>query len=170
MLIENKFIYLSLPRCASTSFLITCLRGDINFERYDDSYYGKPTIDLKLDNENLADQLLHGHEKLVDLQNKFGPDYPIVGIRRNKYDRFVSVWKHLIDLTHNLTDIYPPEVSKILSELTIDDVLFYKSEDLIYENKTKLIDDFIKRNGLTDYINSNIYGHFYTMIFIAMNP
>jgi hypothetical protein len=170
MLVDNKFIYLSLPRCASTSFLISCLRSDINFERYDDIYYGKPTIDLKLDNENLADQLLHGHEKLVDLQKKFGPNYPIVGIKRNKYDRFVSVWKHLIDLAHNLTDIYPPEVSKILSKLTIDDILFYKSEDLIYENKDKLIDDFIKRNGLTDYINSKIYSHFYTMIFIAINP
>jgi hypothetical protein len=172
MLIENKFIYLSLPRCASTSFLITCLRNDIDIKHYNDLYYGKmnETNDLSLDNEKLADQLLHGHEKLVDLRKKFGYEYPAVGIRRNKYERFLSLWKHIIDLTDNLNHLYSPEVSKILSNLTLEDVLFYKSEDLVIENKAELINQFINRNGLSDYINQQNYTHFLTMVFITINP
>ena len=172
MLIENKFIYLSLPRCASTSFLITCLRNNIDFKHCDEIYYGKMlnTKDLDLDNEKLADQLLHGHEKLVDLRKKFGYEYPVVGIKRNRYERFISLWKHLIDLTDNIKELYNPEVSKILSEANINDVLFYNSEDLIVENKTELINRFIDKVGVSDYINDKNYSNFLTMVFIMINP
>ena len=89
MLVDNKFIYLSLPRCASTSFLITCLRNNINIKHYNDLYYGRmnETNDLSLDNEKLADQLLHGHEKLVDLRKNsktFGKYFSII-LSNNSY-------------------------------------------------------------------------------------
>ena len=172
MLVENKFIYLSLPRCASTSFLITCLRNNINFEHFDNFLINnmESTIDLNLDNEKLADQLLHGHEKITDLKNKFGNDIPIVGIRRNRHERFLSLWKHFVDLTKNLTHLYDSEVSNILSKLDINDILFYRSEDLVKLDKVEVIDTFIKKNGLSNYINDNNYVHFKTITFITINP
>lgn len=172
MLVDKKFICLSLPRCASTSFLITCLRNDISFEHFDRFYadYMGRTIDLNLNNEKLADQLLHGHEKITDLKDKFGDGFPIVGIKRNRHERFVSLWKHLVDLTASLTHLYHSDVSKILSELDVDDVLFYKSEDLVKENKEDIINEMIKRNGLSNYINSKNYVHFRTIGFITINP
>lgn len=172
MLVENKFIYLSLPRCASTSFLITCLRNNIDFKHFDDFFIKNmdSTIDLNLDNENLADQLLHGHEKIVDLKTKFGDTLPVVGIKRNRHERFLSLWKHFVDLTNNLTHLYNPEVSKILSKLDANDILFYLSEDLVKVNKTELINRFIEKNGLSKYVNSNNYEHFRTITFITINP
>lgn len=172
MLIEDKFIYLSLPRCASTSFLITCLRNDIEFKHYDKFYINNMdrTIDLSLDNEKLADQLLHGHEKITDLRSKFGYNIPVVGIKRNRHERFLSLWKHLVDLTANLPNLYHPEVSNILSELNADDVLFYKSEDLIKEDKVDVITEFIKRSGVSEFINYKNYEHFRTIGFITINP
>lgn len=172
MLVENKFIYLSLPRCASTSFLITCLRNNIEIKHYDKFYVENMdrTIDLSLDNEKLADQLLHGHEKIVDLRTKFGYELPVVGIKRNRHDRFISLWKHLIDLTATLTHLYDPKVSEILSQLDIEDVLFFNSEDLIPEDKTKLADRFIEKSGVSEYINKNNYFHFRAIILITINP
>jgi hypothetical protein len=128
------------------------------------------TINLNLDNENLADQLLHGHEKITDLKSKFGNSYPVVGIRRNRHERFLSLWKHLVDLTANLPHLYHPDVSKILSELDSNDILFYKSEDLVKENKVDVITKLIKRSGLSNYIGSNNYEHFRTIGFITINP
>ena len=143
MLVENKFIYLSLPRCTSTSFLITCLRNDIKFEHHDDFYNNRmaSTIDLNLDNEKLADQLLHGHERIVDLKKKFGNELPVVGIKRDRYHRFLSLWKHLVDLTQTLTTLYDPQVSKILSTLDVESVLFFNKEDLITLQKIKFLDE-----------------------------
>jgi hypothetical protein len=171
MLVEKKFIYLSLPRCASTSFLITCLRKNIKFEHADSFYLGIPkTVDLSLDNERLADQLLHGHETIVDLKYKFGLQYPIVGIKRQRHERFLSLWKHLIDLTETLESHYHKDVSNILRGLNSEDVLFYKSEDLIRENKSDLVRDAKKRFGLEKYINDRNWIHFRTILFITMNP
>jgi hypothetical protein len=172
MLIEDKFIYLSLPRCASTSFLITCLRNNINFKHSDEFFLNHTwgEVDLNLDNENLADQLLHGHERIVDLKTKFSSTLPVVGIKRNRHERFLSLWKHFVDLTDNLTHLYDPEVSKILSKLNADDILFYRSEDLVKIDKTEVIDNFIEKNGLTNYINSNNRLHFRTITFITINP
>lgn len=172
MLIDNKFIYLSLPRCASTSFLITCLRNNIDFQHFDSFYINNmgSTIDLTLDNEKLADQLLHGHEKITHLKSKFGYDLPVVGVKRNRHERFLSLWKHLVDLTANLTNLYDPEVSKILSNLDAEDILFYKSEDLIKEDKVNVINEFIKRSGVSEFINNRNYEHFRTIGFITINP
>jgi hypothetical protein len=172
MLIENKFLYLSLPRCASTSFLITCLRNEINFRHYDDFYNNKmgPTINLNLDNEKLADELLHGHEKIIDLKKKFGYNLPVVGIKRDRHERFVSLWKHIVDLTYTLTQLYDPEVSKILSNLDVDTVLFFKTQDLVPENKLKLVDRFIELSGISPYIGSHNYQHISAIIHITINP
>jgi len=72
MLVDNKFIYLSLPRCASTSFYISCLRNNIEVKHADETMFDKwnSNIDLSLDNETLADLLVHSHEKITDLKTK----------------------------------------------------------------------------------------------------
>jgi hypothetical protein len=56
MLIDKKFIFLSLPRCASTSFMITCLKNDILVEHFDsskDNQLSKIDNWQKMNNEEL---------------------------------------------------------------------------------------------------------------------
>ena len=38
MLIENKFIYLSLPRCASSSFLSSCMNQNLKVQHFNKGY------------------------------------------------------------------------------------------------------------------------------------
>ena len=37
MLVENKFLFISLPRCASTSFYISCLRSGFDIKHFENS-------------------------------------------------------------------------------------------------------------------------------------
>jgi hypothetical protein len=122
MLVDKKFIFLSLPRCASTSFMITCLKNDILIEHFDsnnDNQLYKIDNWQKMNNEELANALTHLHEPLNNLQSKFGNEYKVIAIRRNKYERFVSLWKHIIDELYRENKV---EVANIFSKLTIDDI------------------------------------------------
>jgi hypothetical protein len=154
MLVENKFIYISLPRCASTSFYITCLRNNLDTKFFNQAQYNasKDRIDLNLSNEDLADFIIHSHERLSDITSKFGNDYDIIAVKRDRYVRFISSWKHLIDLVDMQ---YHPNLSKKLKELSVDDIMFYNSEDLISNPALiELIHRFAKRNGFSEYLDN----------------
>lgn len=166
MLVENKFIYLSLPRCASTSFYITCLKKNLNTIHYEEAGFSKRNtkLDLTLDNEMIADKIIHAHEKITDLREKFGYQYEIVSIKRNRYERFISLWKHVIDLAN---DNYPSNFTNVLKSLKIENIFFYKKEDLLSEaSKANLLNKFFKDNGLREYQDS----YMMTMIYILINP
>ena len=153
MLVENKFLFISLPRCASTSFYISCLRSGFEIKHFNqpliDSYQDK--IDLSLINEDLADNIIHSHETVVDLTMKFGDECDIISIRRNKHERFISLWKHIIDLTDML---YPKELTNIFKKLTLEDILFFKDLDLIsIKSQELLLFEFAKKNKIEKYFN-----------------
>jgi len=145
MLVDKKFIFISLPRCASTSFMITCLKNNIPIEHLN-SNHDNQLINIneweKMSNEELADSLMHAHEPLYKLQEKFGPNNHIISIRRNKYNRFLSLWKHIIDELHR---VEKPEIADIFSKLTINDIFDNITSNDIYnsENRYKVINDFL---------------------------
>jgi len=91
-----------------------------------------------MDYEELADNLTHYHEPLVALNQKFGNNIPIIAIKRNKYERFISLWKHLIDECNRVGEI---EVTEKLKIMTIDEILNFKSEHVLENN----IDAFTRK-------------------------
>jgi hypothetical protein len=147
MLVDKKFIFISLPRCASTSFLITCLKNKIPIEHFN-SNYDNQLIKIneweKKSNEELADSLIHPHEPLYKLQEKFGVKNQIISIRRNKYYRFLSLWKHIIDELHRIKKF---DIADIFSKLTTNDIFNKITSNDIYnsENRHKVIDEFLSR-------------------------
>jgi hypothetical protein len=147
MLIDKKFIFISLPRCASTSFMITCAKNKIPIEHFNpnhDNQLIKINQWDKLDNEELADRLVHPHEPLYRLQEKFGVDNQIISIRRNNYDRFLSLWKHIIDELYRKNKL---DVANIFSKLTTNDIFDNITSNDIYnsENRSKVIDNFLTK-------------------------
>ena len=146
MLVENKFIFISLPRCASTSFYISCIKNELDIQHYNDF------IDIQrnqiknlteIKSEEIADFLIHGHEPIVDLIDKFGSKLDIISINRNRYERFISLWKHVIDEYHRIGEI--SEFNKLI-KLNVDDILFFNQQNL--NNIDNVVDDFIKLNKL----------------------
>jgi len=169
MLVENKFLFISLPRCASTSFYISCLRSGFKIEHNDQSIVDSyPTpINLTLSNEELADNMVHLHERLDSLLSKFGNGYDIITIKRNRHERFVSLWKHIIDMVEMEQRKYPIELANILKKLNVDDILFFKDLDLISpSSQMSLIKEFTKRNGIEKYIDD----YMENMLLILFRP
>jgi len=147
MLVNKKFIFISLPRCASTSFMITCLKNKISIEHFNSNHDNQLIMINdweKMDNEELADRLTHAHEPLYILQEKFGNKNQIISIRRNKYDRFLSLWKHIID---ELDRTKKNDIANIFSKLTVNDIFDGIVPNDIYnkESRYKYIDNFLDK-------------------------
>jgi hypothetical protein len=155
MLVENKFLFISLPRCASTSFHISCLRSGFKIEHYAQTFVNNyhTDVNLTLSNEEIADNMAHLHETLNSLSSKFGNEYDVISIKRDKYQRFLSIWKHIIDLTHTEGRI---EVSNMFKKMKLDDVMFYNYSDLI-SDEASIINEFIKRNKIEKYMTDGLY-------------
>ena len=151
MLIENKFIYLSLPRCASTSFFISSIRTGFKVNHasstHDKDY---TTLDLtNTSNEDLVYQINHFHENIGSLRDVFGDSYEVISVKRNRHERFISYFNHCIgELQRNNNLI----LRNKLLDLDINDVLFYKTEDLISkDSKIKTIKKFLDRIDYKEY-------------------
>ena len=129
MLVDNKFIFVSLPRSASTSFYITCLKRGIKIEHYDTLIgLNKIELDASDDNEYIADNLFHAHERLTSLEKKFGNQYDVISVKRDRHERFLSLWKHIIDETHRIGEY---DIFERFTQLNVNDILFYNSENLV---------------------------------------
>jgi hypothetical protein len=147
MLIDDKFIYLSLPRCASTSFFISCLRNNLNV-RHSNSTQNENYNHIELSsisNIDLVYQINHFHETIGSLKNSFGDGYEIISVKRNRHERFVSYFNHCLGelYRNNIMDLY-----NIFLELDVDDLLFYNTNDILGKsNIIRLVDNFLKRIG-----------------------
>jgi hypothetical protein len=161
MLVDNKFIFLSIPRTASSSFHISCFRNklDIKFakESLNNQYY-----DLSLSNEDLIKSVTHPHEPIHELDITFGSEYDIIAIKRDRHQRFLSLWKFIIQRSK----IYGDAVYEIVKSLTIEDILTFDSSKL---NKTEIhayIDLFLIKHNLI----SNVDVYFRNLLFILWQP
>jgi len=97
MLVDNKFIYLSLPRCASTSFHYSCIINNIGVKTNNGEWeVSNEHIDFNsIEKEDLMNHIFHGHETISDLQSKFGIDVPVIAVNRERQDKISD---YLIEL------------------------------------------------------------------------
>ena len=145
MLVENKFFYIALPRCASTSFMTSCVKYNLNMQHFHDEinidnqllHLQKKLSEIDLENFNFR----HTHESLGNLQKRFGSEYDIISVRRNKYERFISLWKHIL---HEMDLQESTDTFKKCSQLGLDELLFYSK----YNNIDLLNEDTIEEIAL----------------------
>lgn len=169
MLVENKFIYLSLPRCASTAFMASCVKQNLEIKHYHDEFnIENQLIHTQYDNINQINfqefdiDFVHGHETLRLLKEKFGYHYDVISVRRNKYERFISLWKHILKMFHRYNHL---DTFNKLSNLTIDELLWYKINDLqSAESIEEVVEIFIKKYKL------NINQHGINWLKILISP
>jgi hypothetical protein len=161
MLVDNKFVFLSIPRTASSSFHISCVRNnlDIKFanESNNNQYY-----DLSLSNEDLIESVTHPHEPIYELDTTFGDYYDIISIKRDRHQRFLSLWKFVIQRSK----LYGDDVYKIVKSLSIDDILTFDPSKL---NKTDIhdyIDLFLIKYNLINKVDE----YFRNLLFILWQP
>ena len=149
MLVDKKFYYISLPRCGSTSFHFSCLRQDVPIQTHSeevDLVYKSLNLD-DFTNEELAANYEHRHEPLIALQEKFGEDYPIIAVKRNTHETFISLWKHIL---YQVQLHYEQDLYEKFSKFTIDDVLFFEPSaiSIDFPQMEKLANEFLERNNI----------------------
>jgi hypothetical protein len=161
MLVENKFIFISLPRCASTSFQITCLDHKLSLEFYDE------TVSNVIKNKKETD-VIHYHESLELLQRKFGKNYPIISVKRDPKECFVSMWKHIINFLY-INGL--KEEAERFTNLKINDILSYSTDDIMTaKNRANHIYSFLNKNGITrDKVNEDLLSLLNTLIIPTSN-
>lgn len=140
MLVENKFIMLMIPRTATTSFLHTCQINNIltdEIRRYGYTNFYNP-----------EDGGTHYHESIHALQKKFGKSFPVIAVKRNQYDLFISLWRQQLGVFQSIEEF---EVFNKLKSLSIDDILFFSSNDYNLLNDDDLLSvaiKFCENNGI----------------------
>ena len=161
MLVDNKFFYISLPRCGSTSFHYSCIINGIDVKSVDSNVnFNNSKVDFtNVEQSDIMNFIDHGHDTLIELQKKYGYDLPIIAVNRNKHERFYSLYKHIIfDLDRvGLTDL-----SYTFANFTLDELFFFTKNDLISNDakinriKKYLFDNQYKTNNskleLHDYV------------------
>ncbi len=145
MLVDKKFYYISLPRCGSTSFHFSCLRQYIPIQTLSedvDLKYESINID-NLTNGELSAKHKHRHEPLVNLQERFGEEYPIIAVRRDRHETFISLWKQIVQY---VKVNYEQDVYEKFFKFTIDEVLFFKQSEFSvdYPKLEELAAEFLK--------------------------
>lgn len=151
MLIDNKFLYISLPRCASTAFFISCIKNgfDVKHANSKSDNLIKNVDFNNLSNMDLVYQINHFHETITSLKDTFRDEYEIISVKRNKYERYVSYFNHCIGELKRNGNI---ELSNKFLELTTDDILFYNTHDLIdKDSKINTIQKFLNKMGCFNY-------------------
>jgi len=152
MLVNNKFIYISLPRCASSSFMLKCLKDErIEIQHYTPGFDEIiSNIDFLEDDTTLLRNLPHAHEAIDLLEQKFGNHFEIISVYRNRHEKFISLYNHVIQLVNT----YDEYSANIMKNLSIDEVLFFNSNDIAIRiaegnGKELIVDEFIKKHNLT---------------------
>jgi len=134
MLVDNKFLYISLPRCGSTSFHYSCIVNGLNVNNLDTrADYENSKIDFSsIDESNIMNFIEHGHTPLIELQNKFGYDLPIIATKRDRYQRFYSLYRHII---YDLDRIGLNKLSYEICNLDLNELFFFKTMDIVSKKK-----------------------------------
>ena len=151
MLVDNKFIYINLPRCASTSFVISSHRRNISL-KYCMSIVESVNekVDMTLPDEEYANKLMHPHEPIHQLEEKFGNNYEIIAVRRDRHERFISLWKHVLDEVHRTDDIHSFDILRNLNE---NQIFTFTSNEISLKDsdatKKFVYEKFINKLGLT---------------------
>jgi hypothetical protein len=114
MLVDNKFIFISIPRCATVSFERTCISSKLEL---DFNPYALATKQLK----NGESPTYHSHVEYSILKTLYGDKYPIITINRNPVDRFISGWKYVLSEVQT-TDA---ELYHQLVKLSNEEFMFY---------------------------------------------
>jgi hypothetical protein len=140
MLVDDKFIIILIPRCATTSFVVSCQKYNIPTKSGMSNIGGYDKI-----RSLVTKQTTHYHKDLLFLTSKFGNDYPIIAVKRNKYDSFISLWKMILNV---LSEHYNEnELVEKLSKFKTEDILFFdRNEYTLMDglNNQKYGNDIVK--------------------------
>lgn len=150
MLVEDKFLFLSLPRRASTAFMTTCIFNRLKIECVDSERTNQINIlyeDDVYDIHIVRKKILNQHIPCHILFEKFSDNYPLIAIKRNPYEKFISHYNHCLDALYDFREF---KVLEKIQNLDIEKILFFNRDRVSRneENLKLLAKEFAEINGI----------------------
>jgi hypothetical protein len=143
MLIENKVVFLAVPKCASTSVLNTCLVNELQVE------FANQMLNNTIREKGFLS--FRYHEPIEALVKRFGTTLPYVAIKRDPVKRFISGWDFFINgVAHYFPDKLN-ELQSLGSDYVVSLILRHtKSCDLLVDMDItqRILDDVLNDHGL----------------------
>ena len=107
MLVDNKFLFLKIPRTATVAFERSCFLAGLSINYPADNILAQRQADKGLEPRR------HAHQTISKLREHFGYNYPVIAIERSPLERFLSAWKYVIKFVSE----EHPEAAKALSKV-----------------------------------------------------
>ncbi len=130
MLVDNKFLFLKIPRTGTVAFERSCRLAGLSIQYPNDNILAQRQADKGLEPRR------HSHERVSKLREYFGNDYPIIALDRDPLERFLSAWKYVIKFISE----EHPEVSKRLAQVTSKDFINAWQSEIGYSSNLQDID------------------------------
>jgi len=132
LLINKELIWVSIPRCASSSIEMAFVDSDLYFE-----HINYPNFKEMLVTNNVKDNLYHSHFKLSELKKVFGNKESFC-IRRDWFERWISALKYFWDHAEN------KNLEPVIKYEDIDNEFIYRTFDKNFSN------DLLSTNGFSE--------------------
>lgn len=164
MLINNDFVYLPIPKNASTSIVYSLIQWRIKVDS------GKEEINKIMIEKINKTEFTHYHTTYDLITDKF-PNKKVVGIRRPSVDRFFSSLKYMIQeskknnvkLKYNFEKLNESEIIEIFTKIFYE-LSFTKDNPILFANELKQY-----KNKLNKIINENITTNYLNFDYGLMN-
>lgn len=162
MLIGNSFIFLAIPRAASTSFERSCMHSHIPIDYYKDSIASKQFA-------NGISPKLHIHRNMSNIYQLYGDSYETIAIKRDPIKRFISAWRFIIKKVSQINKEY----GQILSNIDFKEFEYHWNQNfntaIDLFNKDKCSSFFISILGENIIVNP-IYSDIFPIITQTFQP
>lgn len=97
MLVENKFVFVKIPKNASTSVQNSFFLHNIKVEQADTLYDKINELNRDIIKNGLKNSTRNYHQHITELYNKFPKEkYEYIGIKRDSTDRFISAFNYIL--------------------------------------------------------------------------
>ena len=123
MLVDNKFLYISLPRCGSTSFHYSCILNGLDIKNYNSEIdIHNNLVDFtNIKESEIMNLIAHEHIPLPLLRKKFGFKYHVIAVKRDRHDTFYSLYKHIL---FDLKRAKAHKVYDFFKNISLDELFF----------------------------------------------
>jgi len=170
MLVEDKFLFLSLPRRASTAFMTTCIFNRFKIECADPERTNQIKFlyeDNIFDIDIVRKKRLNQHIPYDILFEKFSNNFPLIAIKRNPYEKFISHYNHCLDALHYFKEF---KVLQKIQNLDIEKILFFSNDRVNsdYDNINFLVKEFAEINGIYELFESKYHRLEWFKVFTAL--
>jgi hypothetical protein len=154
MLINNDFVFLPIPKNASSSVVYSVMKWGIDVD------FGSVHMNkMMLSQLNKYNEFSHPHYT-VDFLKKNFPNKKIIGIKRNSTDRFISALKYMIirckaenvNLKYDFENLSEDDIIQIFTNIFTE---YNKYNGIKYNGIPQNLENIVKKYLSDDYLKFN---------------